>query len=88
MPSKIIVRRIRGVLTDAHGKSYNVHLVLKVIEIYVNERTVPVQHAVDRVELSAGGDEVPDGSFTLTFPFEGVKQQKKVRVESGTLLAP
>jgi hypothetical protein len=30
---------------------------------------------------------VPDGSYTLTYAFDGKQQRDKVRVVSGTLLA-
>jgi hypothetical protein len=85
--SKTVRERVRGQLTDDKGKSYNVDLILTVQEMHVDEIERPVARALARVELAprSGGD-VPEGRYTLTFPFDGTQQRNNVRLESGTLL--
>jgi hypothetical protein len=87
MASEIVAQRVQGILTDANGKTHNVQLVLKVIEMHVNERTDPVQRALDRIEIASGAQGAPDGSCTLKFPFDGRQEEKKFRLQGGALLA-
>jgi hypothetical protein len=86
--SKTVREFVRGQLTSDKGKPYNVNLILTVQEMHVDEVERHVGRALSRVELAprSGGD-VPEGRYTLTFPFDGTQQRNNVRLESGTLLS-
>jgi hypothetical protein len=86
--SKTVIQHIRGELTDASGKTYNPQLDLTVKELHVDERTMPISRAIAETALSPmSGIVVPDGSYTLTYIFDGKQQKERVRVVDGVLLA-
>jgi len=86
--SKTVFEHVWGELTDSTGKTYNMQLDLTVKELEVDEIVMPVGRALARVALSPmSGLVLPDGNYTLTYPFDGKQQKDKVRVVSGTLLS-
>jgi hypothetical protein len=44
-----------------------------------------VRHALDRIEVLSGGEEVPNGNYSFTFPLERSLQEKKFRFKDGVL---
>jgi hypothetical protein len=84
MPSKTVTQQVGGELTDANGKTYNVQLELTVKPLYVDERATPIRRVVEECTLlPTSGQVVPDGTYTLTYVFDGTPQKETVRVADG-----
>ena len=85
MASKIVAQRVRGVLTDANGKTYNVQFDLKLIAHNVDEEEKPVRHTLDSIALASSDQHLPDGIYALSY--DGGPPEKKYKVKGGELRA-
>jgi hypothetical protein len=85
--NKTVSERVPGELTGEDDKTYTVELDLTIIEMYVDDGGVLAKRVIDRHLLAPrSGGNVPDGSYTLTFMFDGVPQKHNVRKSGRSLL--
>lgn len=82
--TKSTIVQILGELVGS--KTYRVHLLMTVKELYANESAEPVARAIARMELVAGHG-AEDGEYKLRYSFDGKCHEEAVRVKYGTLLA-
>jgi hypothetical protein len=85
--SKTVIERISAELVG-NGKTRIVALKLTVKELMADESQTPVARAIDRAELDPeSAKSIEDGSYTLLYIFDGKKQEDRVRMQGGFMLA-
>ncbi len=86
--STTVLEQIWGELIRDGKTLYNIKLDLTVKELFVDERSMPVDRAISRMALSPMSTKaVVDGRYTLRYSFNGKQHEDSVRVQDGTLLA-
>jgi hypothetical protein len=85
--SKTVIEHIPAEL-EANGETKPVTLRLTVKELMANESVAPVARAIARAELDpTSAKAIQDGHYTLRYTFNGKKEEQRVRMQGGFMLA-
>jgi hypothetical protein len=89
MASDSKIEYVIGELVSEDGsRKYTPKLKLTVKERRVDEQSMPIARAVDKNELSPMSSRViKDGTYKLRYVFDGQQQERRVRIQRGTMLA-
>jgi hypothetical protein len=75
-------------LVGEGGKQYNVQLRLRVKELRVDERAMPVGRFVEGFDLSpSSAIVVENGNYSISFEFDGKQYKERATVRGGKLFA-